>query len=79
MCLFFLPDDCLKMQLCSEKLTKMSSFLQMNVFSHLQRVANVPKSPSSECPTWIRLGRDIAEAGEEPVLVPDLTRTLDLD
>lgn len=51
----------------------------MNVFSHIQRVTNVPKSHSTEYPRRIRLECNIVDAGEEPMLIQEFTRTLDLN
>lgn len=55
------------------------SFLQMNVFSYVLWVTNVPKSHSPDYPTRIRLEFGIICAGREHILAQEYARTVDLN
>lgn len=53
--------------------------LIMNVFSYIQWVSNVPKSPSPDYPARIRLEGGSVGAGRENILAQEYARTLDLN
>lgn len=72
----FLLTECNVWNVASNK--QFWSFLQMNIFAHIQWVTNVPKSQSTDYPTRIRLECGSVGSGREHILAQEYARILDL-